>query len=100
MLIMSNMKNLLGDADFEEVERFLGMDTTKFTEEDKTNFIRILDKCCFNIHDYWMEENGRELARAWVTLHDDFVNVMYIKEFTRYMTESFVKWLLGAGRDK
>jgi hypothetical protein len=91
---MSNIKNLLGDMDFEEfgVKRKSVLDKVKALEINEFN-----DLCCDDtatFYDYWLEIGGKGIAYERVQNHyGGQVTLEQVDEFAQYLLDRFIGWL-------
>jgi hypothetical protein len=95
MSMMSNMKNLLGDMDFEEFEvkreqvldKVKGMSSIEFIElhcDDVTTF-----------YDYWLEIGGKAIANKRLKTHHKGIitTIGEFDEYAQYLLDRFVGWI-------
>jgi hypothetical protein len=92
---MSNMKNLLGDMDFEKFEekRELVIDKVK-----GLNIYEFMELNCDDVqtfYDYWLEIGGKGIANKRVKSHygGTITSIREFDEYTQYLLSRFVSWL-------
>jgi hypothetical protein len=92
---MSNMKNLLGDMDFEEFEakRKSVMDKVKGLNIKEFYELKCDDTSKF--YDYWLEIGGRQIANKRVLSQYGGVitTIEELDEYTQYLLKRFIGWL-------
>lgn len=93
--MMSNMKNLLGDMDFEEFLAKRELVLEKVSSMDLNGFYDISCDIVGMFYDYWLEIGGRCIANERVRKQYGGVitTIEELDEYTQYLVERFVDWL-------
>ena len=95
MILVSNIKNLLGDMDFEEFEELREAVLNEIKDTDMSNIIEL---CCTEgnvLYKFWMQLDGQTLLKQWLFDHKDVSDKVYYMDLMRYLSNNFVEWLEG-----
>jgi hypothetical protein len=94
MIQMSEMKNVLGDMDFEEFLASRKLVLEKVKGVDLNEFLNISCDTVDKFYDYWLDIGGRCIAEARMHNHyNGRIVVDQVDEFAQYLLSRFVDWL-------
>lgn len=95
MDIMSNMKNLLGDMDFEEFEVKREQVLNKVKGLKITEFLELNCNDISTFYDYWLNIGGTAIASKRVRSHYGGIltTIEEVDEYCAYLLERFIGWL-------
>jgi hypothetical protein len=89
---MANMKDLLGDMDFEEFE-VMRKSVLQKMKRANWKLLTESDNETKTIYNYWLEIGGKELIKNWVNDHGSHMTEVRVLEGISYIVGAFISWL-------